>query len=134
MSVSASMSLGVLRGWLAAGLLGLSLHCGGSSDDPSQSPTVPQIADPEPEATPSSLPENTGKDVGSEGEIEIPDVGSAVPDEPDPLHGEVRAGDSLTAILGRAGLDDTEAARVVIALGKVMDPATIRAGTHYDVE
>lgn len=53
---------------------------------------------------------------------------------PDPFHGEVAAGDSLSKILNRAGLGGPEIARVAEALTPVMDPATIRIGQHYDIE
>lgn len=53
---------------------------------------------------------------------------------PDPLHGQVRAGDSLSKILHRAGLGGPEIQRVADALQPVMDPATIRIGQRYDIE
>ncbi|MCX4246752.1 peptidoglycan DD-metalloendopeptidase family protein [Paraliomyxa miuraensis] len=63
-----------------------------------------------------------------------PDAEPEPPPKPDPLHGQVRAGDSLSRILNRAGLSGSKIQRVAEALQPVMDPATIRIGQRYDIE
>lgn len=95
---------------------------------------------PEPSAppVPSSAPGSTGELAASGGTADAGDTDepAAVPvePEPDPLHGEVRPGDSLSKILNRAGLGAAEIQRVAEALTPVMDPATIRIGQRYDIE
>ncbi|MEM6990563.1 MAG: peptidoglycan DD-metalloendopeptidase family protein [Myxococcota bacterium] len=60
----------------------------------------------------------------------MPDLPPEEP--PDPLHGEVEPGDSLSRILNRVGLDSQEIHKVSEAMTPLMDPATIRVGQRYD--
>lgn len=120
------------------GSLGL-LACGGSEPQAptvaSPSPVVP--APSEPVAAPSGS-STTAPGIDStapnDGEPAIePDATTGEP-ALDPLHGQVRSGDSLSKILHRAGLSGPEIQRVADALQPVMDPATIRIGQRYGIE
>ncbi|MEX1362471.1 MAG: peptidoglycan DD-metalloendopeptidase family protein [Nannocystaceae bacterium] len=133
--------------WGALGLLGiLALACGRA--EPEVSPEVSPVAAggsvevaPPPEPSASSASSTAQGSTGASGDTADagdPDEPAAVPvepePEPDPLHGEVRPGDSLSKILNRAGLGAAEIHRVAEALTPVMDPATIRIGQRYDIE
>lgn len=71
----------------------------------------------------------------SDGEVVLDDDETTGADAaPDPLHGEVRPGESLSKILHRAGIGAAEVQRVAEALTPVMDPATLRIGQRYAIE
>jgi murein DD-endopeptidase MepM/ murein hydrolase activator NlpD len=112
--------------------------CGsGNTEEPQQPlpasiesavPRTPSVAqDPPPSVEPAGLE-------ADDAPVLVPDLSAPPTPEPDPRQGEVRAGDSLSKILGRAGVDATTAMRVSIALEPVMDPATIRAGQRYEID
>jgi murein DD-endopeptidase MepM/ murein hydrolase activator NlpD len=83
---------------------------------PQPPPTpAPAPADPDPEPVPVPVP-------------------APVPEpEPDPTRGEVQAGDNLSRILRRAGLDAQAVHELTVALDGTMDPAHIREGQGYRV-
>ncbi len=95
-------------------------------------PPPPAAIAHEPAVAGTSTGSSTGEPEGSES-----DSGSdgAEPVEPrDPRHGQVEAGESLSRILARVGLDGAEILAVSEAMTPLMDPATIRVGQRYDLE
>ncbi len=56
------------------------------------------------------------------------------PEPPDPSRGEIQAGDSLSRVLRRSGLDPQTSYRLTTALAKVTDPSALRSGQSYRVD
>lgn len=117
--------------------------CGGPDPEPSvplpaePSPARVAPAEPPPRAD-STSGAGSSSGAGSDDDVQLvidsdPDPTTGGP-APDPLHGEVGPGDSLSKILNRAGLGGPEIQRVAAALQPVMDPATIKVGQRFSIE
>lgn len=118
--------------------------CGDSGEPPSpaasdavvdgQAPaetTPPSTPTPEAAPRPPTPPTPPTDDpAGVDTEAAAPEPGP----DPDPARGEVQAGDSLSRILHRAGLDAQAVHELTVALEGTMDPTHIRAGQAYRVE
>ncbi len=124
----------------AAIVLVLGLACGGpppavETKVDVSSPHSVRVPDPSPSPA-ASTGTAPGQPGSTSGGLEPPSTGSTGEPEPppDPRHGKVQPGDSLSKILHRAGLGAAEIQRVAQALQPVMDPATIRVGQRYDLE
>jgi murein DD-endopeptidase MepM/ murein hydrolase activator NlpD len=111
-------------------------------------PEAPVVAQAEPEvlaATPVPVPTDAsttaeppnpdaGRDTGSDATTGEPADATTGEPAPDPVHGQLRPGESLSKILHRAGIGAAEVQRVAEALAPVMDPATLRIGQRYAIE
>lgn len=97
-----------------------------ASPDPAPSPeastTAPAGSGSEPEASSGG----TGADSDGAPTVDAP--------EPDPLHGELQPGESLSKILHRAGIGAVEVQKVAEALQPVMDPSMLEIGQRYAIE
>lgn len=103
----------------------------------------PEAAPAPPTPTPAHDPSGgtgpaaTGPDPAgdaTEGELVIDGDATTGDLEPDPLHGELQPGESLSKILHRAGIGAAEVQKVAEALAPVMDPATLKIGQRYAIE
>lgn len=132
------------RGRLAAALWLFAAACGGSDPEVGvearvQTPAPDAAPAPAPAPTPAATPgSGSGTDADSDastgGTGADPDATTGEPAAPDPLHGELRPGESLSKILHRAGIGAAEVARVAEALRPVMDPASLKIGQRYAIE
>jgi murein DD-endopeptidase MepM/ murein hydrolase activator NlpD len=126
-----------------AAVLCLSAACGGSEPEAAVAvearPDTPELevapAPPAPVPTPTvAAPASTsGADASTGDSGDDPDATTGET-APDPLHGQLRPGESLSKILHRAGIGATEVHRVAEALQPVMDPATLKIGQRYAIE
>jgi murein DD-endopeptidase MepM/ murein hydrolase activator NlpD len=124
--------------------------CGGSEPEATVAVEAPdvapkgEVAPPPPTPTPAAAtgddasggsgPDATGSDATG-GELVIDGDATTTGDaEPDPLHGELQPGESLSKILHRAGIGAAEVQKVAEALQPVMDPATLKIGQRYAIE
>lgn len=131
--------------WRVAVLWLCAAACGGSEPEAAVAvearPEAPKLeVDPAPPApAPAPAPaageaaSTSGADTGTGESGDDPDAttGDAAPD---PLHGELRPGESLSKILHRAGIGAAEVQKVAEALQPVMDPATLKIGQRYAIE